>query len=194
MGLLASLGIPTVEVFRKIKVVFFSTGDELVGVGEKLGIGQIYDSNRYTLHGLLERLGCDITDMGVIKDEKESVENALLEASASADVIITTGGVSVGEADYIKEILDKLGQVLFWKIAMKPGRPLAYGKINGCHFFGLPGNPVSVVVTFYQFVQNALKILQGKIKRDVNRSKRLKVGENSKNSRTYRISERYNFI
>ena len=177
MGLLASLGIPTVEVFRKVKVVFFSTGDELVGVGEKLGIGEIYDSNRYTLRGLLDRLGCDITDMGVIKDEKKTVENALLEASASADVIITTGGVSVGEADYIKEILDKLGQVLFWKIAMKPGRPLAYGKINDCHFFGLPGNPVSVVVTFYQFVQNALKILQGENQAKMQPIQKIKSGE-----------------
>ena len=164
MGLLASLGVGQVRVYRKLKVACFSTGDELVPIGNQLGPGQIHDSNRYSLNGLLGRINCEIIDMGIIPDNKNAVEAALNEASQVADVIITTGGVSVGEADYIKEILSKLGEVLFWKIAMKPGRPLAYGKINSSHFFGLPGNPVSVVVTFYQFVQDALKKLQGQTK------------------------------
>ncbi len=160
-GLVASLGINEVDVFRRLRVAFFSTGDELKSIGTPLGLGEIYDSNRYTLHGMLTRLGCDILDLGVVEDSPEKLEQALRDASASADVVITSGGVSVGEADYIKALLDKLGEVLFWKIAMKPGRPLAYGKIGNAHFFGLPGNPVSVMVTFYQFVREALLILQG---------------------------------
>ena len=114
---------------------------------------------------MLTRLGCEVIDMGVIADVPEKLEHAFAEAARAADVVITSGGVSVGEADYVKQLLDKLGEVLFWKIAMKPGRPLAYGKIGGAHFFGLPGNPVSVMVTFYQFVRDALLILQGQ--RDV---------------------------
>jgi molybdopterin molybdotransferase len=160
-GLLASLGINEVSVFRRLRVAFFSTGDELVSIGQPLGPGQIYDSNRYTIHGMLQRLGCDMLDMGVIRDTPEAVEHAFAEASREADVIITSGGVSVGEADFVKQVLERLGQVLFWKIAMKPGRPLAYGKIGKAHFFGLPGNPVSVMVTFYQFVRDALLTLQG---------------------------------
>jgi molybdopterin molybdotransferase len=117
------------------------------------------------LHGMLTRLGCEVLDMGVVEDEPKTLESAFSTAAQSADVVITSGGVSVGEADYVKQLLDKLGEVLFWKIAMKPGRPLAYGKLGGAHFFGLPGNPVSVMVTFYQFVRDALRILQGE--RDV---------------------------
>ena len=165
MGMIASLGIGEISVFRKLRVAFFSTGDELKSVGTPLGPGEIYDSNRYTLHGMLTRLDCDVIDMGVIEDVPEKLERAFATAAASADVVITSGGVSVGEADYVKQLLDKLGEVLFWKIAMKPGRPLAYGRIGGAHFFGLPGNPVSVMVTFYQFVRDALLILQGQ--RDV---------------------------
>jgi len=161
VGVLASLGIGEVEVYRRLRVAFFSTGDELVAVGQALGAGQIYDSNRYTIFGMLTRLGCEVLDMGVIRDRPEDVESAFREAAAAADVVITSGGVSVGEADYVKTILDKLGQVLFWKIAMKPGRPLAYGKVGAAHFFGLPGNPVAVMVTFYQFVRDALLHLQG---------------------------------
>ena len=161
IGMMASLGIGEVAVYRKLRVAFFSTGDELVAVGTPLGPGQIYDSNRYTIYGLLVRLGCEVLDMGVIRDTPEDVEQAFKDAAQSADVVITSGGVSVGEADYVKQVLDRLGEVLFWKIAMKPGRPLAYGKIGNAHFFGLPGNPVAVMVTFYQFVRDALLHLQG---------------------------------
>ena len=162
IGLVASLGIGEVTVFRKLRVAFFSTGDELVSIGSVPGEGQIFDSNRYTLHGMLTRLNCDVIDMGVIRDDPALIEAAFQQAAANADVVITSGGVSVGEADFVKDMLNKLGEVLFWKIAMKPGRPLAYGKISGAHFFGLPGNPVSVMVTYYQFVRDALLTLQGR--------------------------------
>ena len=161
IGLLASLGIAEVDVIRRLRVAFFSTGDELCPVGETLGDGQIYDSNRYTLFSLLTQFGAEIFDMGVIRDEPEVIEAAFVEASTNADVLITTGGVSVGEADYVKTTLDRLGKVNFWKIAMKPGRPLAFGQVNHCQFFGLPGNPVSAMVTFYQFVLPALRKLSG---------------------------------
>jgi molybdopterin molybdotransferase len=161
LGMLASLGIGEVAVFRRLRVAFFSTGDELVSIGTPLAAGEIYDSNRYTLFGMLMRLGCEIVDMGVVPDAPDALERAFATAAGCADVVITSGGVSVGEADYVKSLLDKLGEVLFWKIAMKPGRPLAYGRLGDAHFFGLPGNPVSVMVTFYEFVQDALRILQG---------------------------------
>jgi molybdopterin molybdotransferase len=161
LGLIASLGIGEVSVYRPLRVAFFSTGDELKSVGTTLGEGEIYDSNRYTLHGMLTRLGCEVLDMGVVRDDPALLERAFREAAANADVVITSGGVSVGEADFVKPMLAKLGEVVFWKIAMKPGRPLAYGKIGGAHFFGLPGNPVSVMATFYQFVRDALLILMG---------------------------------
>ncbi|MSQ59426.1 MAG: molybdopterin molybdenumtransferase MoeA [Betaproteobacteria bacterium] len=161
LGMIASLGIGEISVYRKLRVVFFSTGDELVSIGHPLAVGQIYDSNRYTLHGMLTRMGVEVLDMGVIRDDPASIENAFSSASEIADVVITSGGVSVGEADFVKQILDKLGEVLFWKIAMKPGRPLAYGKLGKAHFFGLPGNPVSSMVTFYQFVREALLVLAG---------------------------------
>jgi molybdopterin molybdotransferase len=148
-------------VYRKLRVAFFSTGDELKSIGTPLAAGEIYDSNRYTLYGVLTRLGCEVIDMGVVPDVPEALERAFASAAQTADVVITSGGVSVGEADYVKQLLDKLGEVLFWKIAMKPGRPLAYGKIGDAHFFGLPGNPVSVMVTFYEFVRDALLTLQG---------------------------------
>ena len=161
LGLIASLGIGEVAVYRALRVAFFSTGDELKSIGATLGEGEIYDSNRYTLHGMLTRLGCEVLDMGVVRDDPAALEAAFAEAAAQADVVITSGGVSVGEADFVKDMLGKLGEVVFWKIAMKPGRPLAYGKIGGAHFFGLPGNPVSVMVTFYQFVRDALLVLSG---------------------------------
>ncbi|HEY3326214.1 MAG TPA: gephyrin-like molybdotransferase Glp [Novimethylophilus sp.] len=161
LGLIASLGIGEVRVYRKLRAAFFSTGDELASIGQPLAAGQVYDSNRYTIYGMLSRLGVEIIDMGVVRDDPILLEKALIEASQSADVVLTSGGVSVGEADYMKELLNKLGQVVFWKIAMKPGRPLAYGRIGHAHYFGLPGNPVSVMVTFYQFVRDAMLVLMG---------------------------------
>jgi molybdopterin molybdotransferase len=162
MGLVSSLGIGEVGVYRRLRVAFFSTGDELVSIGTQPKEGQIFDSNRYTIHGMLTRLGCDVIDMGVVRDDPKLLEKAFHDAAAAADVVLTSGGVSVGEADFVKDLLNKLGEVVFWKIAMKPGRPLAYGKIGAAHFFGLPGNPVSVMVTFYQFVRDALLALSGR--------------------------------
>jgi molybdopterin molybdotransferase len=161
LGLLASLGVGEVRVYRRLRVAFFSTGDELKSIGTPLGEGEIYDSNRYTIHGMLTRLGCEVLDMGVVRDDPLALEKAFRDAAAAADVVVTSGGVSVGEADFVKAMMDKLGEVVFWKIAMKPGRPLAYGKIGNAHFFGLPGNPVSVMVTFYQFVRDAMLRLMG---------------------------------
>lgn len=161
IGLLASIGFAEVSVIRKLRVAFFSTGDELRAIGEPLAQGQIYDSNRYTLYSMLSRLGVEIIDMGVVRDDRSAVERAFVEAAAIADVIITSGGVSVGEADYVKEILARLGEIGFWQIEMKPGRPLAFGRVRTAAFFGLPGNPVSVMVTFYQFVQPALRRMMG---------------------------------
>lgn len=162
IGLLASLGVGEVEVTRRLRVAFFSTGDELRSIGEPLSDGCIYDSNRYTLYTMLKRLvGVDIIDMGVVRDEREAIENAFLSAADNADVVITSGGVSVGEADYVRETLARIGDVAFWKVAMKPGRPLAFGRVKDAIFFGLPGNPVSVMVTFYQFVQPALRAMMG---------------------------------
>ncbi len=161
LGLLASLGIAEVKVTRRLRVAFFSTGDELRSLGEPLGDGQIYDSNRYTLHGMLSRLGVEIIDMGVVPDRREALDAAFRQATAMADVLVTSGGVSVGDADYVKETLERLGQVNFWKIAMKPGKPLAFGKLGNTAFFGLPGNPVSSMTTFYQIVRPILLKLMG---------------------------------
>ncbi len=161
MGLLAALGIKEIPVYRRLRVAIFSTGDELAQPGHPLAAGQIYDSNRYSLIGMLNELGAEVVDMGSVRDDRASLKHAFLLAADKADAIITSGGVSVGEADYIKELLTEIGEVVFWKLAMKPGRPLAYGKIGRCHFFGLPGNPVAVIVTFRQFVSNALRVLMG---------------------------------
>jgi len=161
LGVLASLGVAKVTVFKKIRVAFFSTGDELRNVDETLEPGQIYDSNRYTLFGMLSNLGVELIDMGIIPDDRTAVEKAFIQASEQADAIMTSGGVSVGEADFVKETLDKLGKVDFWKIAMKPGKPLAFGFVNDAVFFGLPGNPVSVMATFYQFALPTLKTIMG---------------------------------
>ncbi len=161
LGLLASLGVANIAVRRQLKVAFFSTGDELVSVGKPLEQGQIYDSNRYTIYGMLSQLNVSITDFGVVPDQPELLEATLLKAADEHDVVLTSGGVSVGEADYMKLLLSKHGEVLFWKINMKPGRPLAYGKVGNAHYFGLPGNPVSTMVTFYQFVRQGLLTLMG---------------------------------
>jgi molybdopterin molybdotransferase len=161
LGLIASLGIAKITCYRKLKVAFFSTGDELVSVGKPLKEGEVYDSNRYTIFGMLSKLGVKISDLGVVADDLNKLEKTLLDATHTHDVVITSGGVSVGEADYMKTLLSKHGEVLFWKINMKPGRPLAYGKIGSAHYFGLPGNPVSAMVTFYQFVRDALLLLSG---------------------------------
>jgi molybdopterin molybdotransferase len=161
-GLIASLGIPRLKVLRKLRVAFFATGDELASIGAPLKEGEIYDSNRYTVHAMLERLGVEITDLGVVRDDPALLEAAFRKA-AEHDVIISTGGVSVGEADFVKQLMAKLGEVLFWKIAMRPGRPMAFGKIQSAYLFGLPGNPVAVMVTFYQFVRDALLHLSGRM-------------------------------
>ena len=161
LGLLASLGIAEVKVVRRLRVAFFSTGDEIASIGQPLGPGQIYDSNRYTLFGVLSRLGCDAIDMGVIADRPDALEAAFRTAAANADVILTSGGVSVGEADFIKEMVNRLGHVDFWRLEIKPGRPMAFGKIDDTWLFGLPGNPVAVMVTYYQFVLDALLTLMG---------------------------------
>jgi molybdopterin molybdotransferase len=165
LGLLASLGQAEVPVFRKLRVAFFSTGDELRSIGEPLPAGCVYDSNRYTIWGMLQRLGCDVIDLGVVRDDPAALRAAFSEAAASADAVITSGGVSVGEADHTKKIMAELGDVLFWRIAMRPGRPMAIGRIaNLGHeaiLFGLPGNPVAVMVTFYAFVREALRAMSG---------------------------------
>jgi molybdopterin molybdotransferase len=165
LGLLASLGIAEVAVQRRLRVAFFSTGDELRSIGEQLDPGCVFDSNRYTLFGMLTRLGCDIIDMGSVRDDPQSLEAALRSACENADAIITSGGVSVGAADYTKQMMAALGDVTFWKIGMRPGRPLAFGKIasNGhsAFLFGLPGNPVAVMVSFYFFARSALLHMMG---------------------------------
>jgi molybdopterin molybdotransferase len=162
LGLIASLGIGEVAVKRRLRVAFFSTGDELASIGTALKPGEVYDSNRYTLHGMLARLGVEIHDLGVVRDDPEQLEAALRKAAGLADAIITTGGVSVGEADFVKPMMAKLGEALFWRIAMRPGRPMAFGRIGAAFLFGLPGNPVAVMVTFYQFVREALLFMSGR--------------------------------
>jgi molybdopterin molybdotransferase len=160
-GLVASLGLATVPVLRRLRVAYFSTGDEILSLGEPPREGAVYDSNRYTVFGLLKRLGCEVIDMGVVRDDPALLEAAFNDAAARADAIITSGGVSVGEADYTKAMMRKLGDVAFWKIAMRPGRPMAVGRIGRSVLFGLPGNPVAVMVTFLAFVRPALLRMMG---------------------------------
>uniref|UniRef100_UPI004047C35C molybdopterin molybdotransferase MoeA n=1 Tax=Polynucleobacter sp. TaxID=2029855 RepID=UPI004047C35C len=165
LGLIASLGMGSVTIKRRLKVGFFSTGDELRSIGQPLDDGCVYDSNRYTLYGMLSRLNVELHDFGVVKDDPDAMRAAFSKAAATCDAVITSGGVSVGEADYTKQIMRELGDVSFWKIAMRPGRPMAFGSIQGDQhravLFGLPGNPVAVMVTFYQFVRNALLAMSG---------------------------------
>ncbi len=161
IGLIASLGQAEVQVRRRLRVAFFSTGDELRSIGEPLAPGEVYDSNRYTLHGMLARLGVDAIDMGVVRDDPAALEAAVRSASQDADAIISSGGVSVGEADFTREVLGRLGEVAFWRIAMRPGRPLAFGRIGAAAYFGLPGNPVAVMISFYFFARDALLQMMG---------------------------------
>jgi molybdopterin molybdotransferase len=164
-GLLASLGLPTATVWRRPKVAYFSTGDEILSLGQAPREGAVYDSNRYTVAGLVQALGCELIDMGVVRDDPAALEQAFVDAAAQADAIITSGGVSVGEADHTKAMMKKLGDVAFWRIAMRPGRPMAVGRIQrgerSAVLFGLPGNPVAVMVTFAAFVRPALQQLMG---------------------------------
>lgn len=161
LGLAASLGLGELSVRRRPRVAVFSTGDEIASIGTPLGAGQIYDSNRYTLHGMLTRLGCEIVDLGVVADRPGELEAAFGHAAATADAIVTSGGVSVGDADFVRDIMARLGEVAFWRISMKPGRPMAFGRLGTALLFGLPGNPVATMVAFYQFVQPALLKLMG---------------------------------
>lgn len=164
LGLIASLGMAEVEVKRRLRVAFFSTGDELAAIGKPLAPGEVYDSNRYTLHGLLTRLGAEIIDMGVVPDQPERLEATLAEAAQVADAIIPTGGVSVGEADFVRDILEKLGEVRFWKLNIKSGRPMAFGRVGKAWLFGLPSNPVAVMVSYTQFALDVLLSLSGPVR------------------------------
>jgi len=161
IGLLASLGVPEVGVRRRLRVAFFSTGDELRSIGETLAPGQIYDSNRYTIWSMLARLGVEVVDLGVVRDSPEALERAMRSAAAEADAIVSSGGVSVGEADFTREVMARLGDVAFWRIAIRPGRPMAFGRVGRACYFGLPGNPVAVMITFYFIVRDALLQMMG---------------------------------
>lgn len=161
IGLAASLGRSELRVYRRPRVAFLSTGDELRAIGETLRPGDVYDSNRYTLYGMLTGFGAEVVDLGVIRDDRDALRVALTGAARIADAVVSSAGASVGDADFVKQTLDDIGEVGFWKIAMKPGRPLAFGRIADALFFGLPGNPVSVMVTFHQFVRPALRKLMG---------------------------------
>jgi len=161
LGLVASLGLPDVRVHRRLRVAYFSTGDEVLSLGEAPREGAVYDSNRFTVFGLLTRLGCEVIDMGVVRDDPARLEAAFTQAAREADAIISSGGVSVGEADFTKAMMKKLGDVAFWKIAMRPGRPMAVGRIGQSVLFGLPGNPVAVMVTFLAFVRPVLLRMMG---------------------------------
>ncbi|GKX50453.1 molybdopterin molybdotransferase MoeA [Budvicia aquatica] len=161
LPLLASLGVSQVAVYRRLKVALFSTGDELQLIGQPLQDGQIYDTNRFAVRLMLQQLGCEVIDLGIIRDNETAIRQAFDRANSQADLVISSGGVSVGEADYTKQILDELGQISFWKLAIKPGKPFAFGKLSQAWFCGLPGNPVSAALTFYQLVQPLIAKLSG---------------------------------
>jgi molybdopterin molybdotransferase len=161
LSLLASVGIPHVSVIRAPKVALIATGDELTAPGQALQKGGIYESNRYALHAMLKQMGADVIDFGIVKDDKASIHEAFVQADTLCDVVISSGGVSVGDADYVKEVLEQIGQINFWKVAIKPGKPFAFGKLDKAWFCGLPGNPVSSYVTFQQLVVPVLRKLAG---------------------------------
>jgi molybdopterin molybdotransferase len=161
LGLLASVGLAEFKVRRKLKVATFFTGDEIVSPGQPLAPGQIYNSNRYTLLGLLQVMDCEVVDLGIVPDTLEATLEVLKQAAAGADLVITSGGVSVGEEDYVRIALEKLGELSMWRIAMKPGKPVAFGRVDNALFMGLPGNPVSVFVTFLIFARALILKLQG---------------------------------
>lgn len=163
LGLAASLGFSELPCYRKPRVAFFSNGDELRSVGQSLEVGELYDSNRYTLFGMLTEAGVELVDLGIVPDDQNAIAQAFSDASACADIVLTSAGASVGDADYVKQTLDQMGAVSFWKVAIKPGRPLAFGKVGESLFFGLPGNPVSVMVTFQIFVREAIRKLSGEL-------------------------------
>ena len=183
-GLLASLGLSEVPVYRPLTVAVFSTGDEVTAQGQALPENCIYDTNRFTLQGLLKRIGCRVIDLGIIDDNQSAMERTLSNAAQQADMVISSGGVSMGEADFIKKALSAVGQINFWRIAMRPGRPLAFGTINDTPFFGLPGNPVAVMVTFLQFVQPALRKMMGQ--KDWQPTRMTAVAETTLKSRLHR--------
>lgn len=183
MGILASMGLTTINVYRSLNIAIVSTGDELVQIEEKLTPGKIYDSNRYMLMGLLTQHNVQIIDLGIVKDDKEILREKLTSASYKADVIISSGGVSVGKYDLVKEVVGELGNVEFWQVNIKPGKPLSYGRIGNCYFFGLPGNPVSVMVTFIKFVQPSLLKIAGC--KDYDKTIRFKVKSKSRFSKKH---------
>jgi molybdopterin molybdotransferase len=160
IGVLASLGVPKIEVYRKIIVAVLATGDELKQPGETLGEGDIFESNSHALIAMLEKLNTTVINFGIIEDDEQAIRHAFEQADQQADVVISSGGVSVGDADYTKMVLEQLGEIGFWKIAMKPGKPFAFGKLPNSYFFGLPGNPVSALVTAHQLTVPALLKLQ----------------------------------
>ena len=162
IGLAASVGLESLPVFEKIRVGIFLAGDELVEPGKPLAVGQIYDSNRYTLQGMLQALGCEIIDLGLVGDTLEETKTAMLNAAQQADLVVSSGGVSVGEEDHVRIAIEQLGDLHLWRLRIKPGKPLAFGAINSTPFIGLPGNPVSVFVTFCLFVCPLIKTLQGR--------------------------------
>jgi molybdopterin molybdotransferase len=162
VGLAASVGLQSLPVYAPVRVGIFFTGDELVEPGEQLASGKIYDSNRYTLHGLLDAMGCEIVDLGLVGDTLEATREAMLRASTKADLVVTSGGVSVGEEDHVRIAIEQLGELRLWRLRIKPGKPLAYGQINDTAFIGLPGNPVSVFATFCLFVCPVIQVMQGR--------------------------------
>lgn len=180
LPLLASLGISQVMVYRRLKVALFSTGDELQPIGQLLQDGQIYDTNHFTIRLMLQQLGCEIIDLGIIRDNETAIKQAFNSANRQADLVISSGGVSVGEADYTKQILDEIGKISFWKLAIKPGKPFAFGRLSQSLFCGLPGNPVSAALTFYQLVQPLIAKLSGYTQWEKPRQQKIKTTSNLK--------------